>query len=175
MSVSSDYSITTSEEQEFSIEQKATYGFTDDDLAPYTVAGLRKDAKKKGLSTDEIKKVIKQRRRVKVRKYSKNFRAREQQQMADMEVEIRVLNLRKQKLMDEKTKLMSESSKYKEMVYNEKQPIHIYHHQQQQQQQSFPRSNFLTLKKEPIDPVDLKQSSPCYSYYSPPNSDNFSY
>ena len=172
MSVSSDYSVSTSEDQEFSAEQKNTFGFTDNDLAPYTVAGLRKDAKKKGLSTDEIKKVIKQRRRVKVRKYSKNFRAREQQQMADMEVEIRVLNLRKQRLVDEKTKLMTENNKYKEMVYTEKQPIHIY--QQQQQQQTFPVSNFLTPKTEPMESADIKQNSP-YSYYSSPTSDNFSY
>lgn len=173
MSVSSDYSISTSEDQEFSSEQKATFGFTDDDLAPYTVAGLRKDAKKKGLSTDEIKKVIKQRRRVKVRKYSKNFRAREQQQMADMEVEIRVLNLKKQRLMDEKSKLITESSKYKEMVFKDKQPIHIY--QQQQQQQSFPVSNFLTPKSEPIDSADIKQNSPCYSYFSSPRNETYSY
>ena len=191
MSVSSEYSNSTIEEYEFlSIEHKATYGFTDEDLAPFTVAGLRKEAKKKGLSNDEIKKVIKQRRRVKVRKYSKNFRAREQQQMADMEVEIRVLNIKKQKLIDEKSKLMSESAKFKELVFKENNPMLLFTQQQQQQQQQpqqqqqqqpfFPISNLVAPKMELIDSTDLKRgssmASPCYSYFgSPSTQERYSY
>ncbi|KAI6645697.1 hypothetical protein LOD99_12960 [Oopsacas minuta] len=169
MSVSSEYSSSTIDDMDYTAEQKAIYGFTDDDLAPYTVAGLRKDAKKKGLSNDEIKKVIKQRRRVKVRKYSKNFRAREQQQMADMEVEIRVLHLRKQKLIDEKTKLITESAKFKKMVQS--QPIVAY---PQLQHTFLPISNFLTPKTEPIDPSEIKRniSSPSYTFF-PSQTDNF--
>ena len=185
MSVSSDYSISTVEDFDFiTAEQKATHGFTDEDLAPFTVAGLRKEAKKKGLSNDEIKKVIKQRRRVKVRKYSKNFRAREQQQMADMEVEIRVLNLKKQKLIDEKTKLMNESARFKELVLKENNPMLIFTQEQQQQQQQqskfFPISNLLAPKVELIDSTELKYNSrlgsPCYSYFASPSpQERYSY
>ena len=184
MSVSSEYSVSTIEESEFiTAEQKATYGFTDEDLAPFTVAGLRKEAKKKGLSNDEIKKVIKQRRRVKVRKYSKNFRAREQQQMADMEVEIRVLNLKKQKLIEEKTKLLNESAKFKELVLKENNPMIIFTQQQQQQQQQQPtyflNSNLVTPKVELIDSSEMKRGSnmgsPCYSYFASPSPERYSY